>query len=156
MLGKPQHGWTCFSIDGEGGYDLSYLTDIPFVWIEQAISGLENMRPFCVCGYLEPGRCICTVSFYGCYVVIEDEDNCPLNDEDIVHKHYNIGMLDFCRRLYDDISADLDGWASFDGYASFQNDEYFEEKKQRLIELLDRLKKLTDEKAHFLTQALIY
>jgi len=151
MLGKPQHGWTCFSIDGEGGYDLSYLTDIPFVWLEQAVSGLENMRPFCVCGYLEPGRCICTVSFYGCYVVIEDEDNCPLNDEDIVHKHYNKGMLDFCRRLYDDISADLDGWASF------CSGEYVsEEKRQSLTEGLDRLKMLIDEKSRFLNGNVVF
>lgn len=50
------------------------------------------------------------------------------------------------------------GWTCFsiDGYAAFKEDEYFEENKQRLIKRLDRLKQLADEKAHFLTQTLIY
>ena len=29
MLGKPEYGWTCFSIDGEGGYG-KIVAKVPF------------------------------------------------------------------------------------------------------------------------------
>lgn len=46
MLTKPLHGWTDFSLEGTASYGLSYLDDIAFEWVEQAIHGLETLLPF--------------------------------------------------------------------------------------------------------------
>ena len=45
MLSKPNAGWTDFSLGGKTYY-LSYLNDIPFVWLYYAIHGLKTMSPF--------------------------------------------------------------------------------------------------------------
>ncbi len=37
-----------FHLDGTSAYGLSYLDDVPFEWLEQAVHGLETMLPFCV------------------------------------------------------------------------------------------------------------
>lgn len=78
MLTKPYYGWTDFSLEGTSVYGLSYLDDIAFEWLDQAIHGLETMLPFCVKGFLEPGRMLCTVSFWNCHIVIEDDEREPL------------------------------------------------------------------------------
>ena len=46
MLTKPYYGWTDFSLEGTSVYGLSYLDDIAFEWLDQAIHGLETMLPF--------------------------------------------------------------------------------------------------------------
>ena len=56
MLTKPVNGWSDFQLDHTSVYGLSYLDDIAFEWIDQAIHGLETMMPFCVKGFLEPDR----------------------------------------------------------------------------------------------------
>ena len=50
MLSKPLYGWTDFQLEGTSVYGLSYLDDIAFEWMDQAIRGLETLRPFCVAG----------------------------------------------------------------------------------------------------------
>ncbi len=87
MLTKPCYGWTDFQLDGTSIYKLSYIDDIAFEWIEQAIHGLEGLTPFCVKGFLEPNRLLCTVSFWNCHIVIEDEERYPLNKEDVVTEY---------------------------------------------------------------------
>lgn len=138
MLTKPRNGWTTFSLDGTSKYELSYLDDIAFEWLDQAIHGLETMLPFCVKGFLEPSRFLCTVSFWNCHVVIENDERLPLTGNDVKNEYSHTSMLEFCRFLYDDISLDIDGWASFMDYC--EDDP--EEKKQRLLQKLARLNEL--------------
>ncbi len=138
MLTKPRNGWTTFSLDGTSKYELSYLDDIAFEWLDQAIHGLETMLPFCVKGFLEPSRFLCTVSFWNCHVVIENDERLPLTGNDVKNEYSHTSMLEFCRFLYDDISLDIDGWASFKDYC--EDDP--EEKKQRLSQKLARLNEL--------------
>ena len=45
MFGKPIHGWTAIDI-GEYHGNGSYLTDIPFDFLDAAIHSLENNVPF--------------------------------------------------------------------------------------------------------------
>ena len=47
MLSKPKQGWTEFSLGGVEA-DLSYLTNVPIEWLDQAIHGLETLKPFAV------------------------------------------------------------------------------------------------------------
>ncbi len=141
MLSKPQHGWTDFQLEGLGAYGLSYLDDIAPEWLDQAIRGLETMQPFCVTGYLEPGRLLCTVSDWNCDIVIEED--WPGASE--VYSSPT-GMLDFCRALHGDISRHLEDWAAF-GAGISRDGKSLAAKERLLKEKLDRLQGLIRRKA---------
>ena len=112
MLGKPENGWVLFQLGSEEtAYDLSYLTDVAMEWLTQAIHGLQTMDVFSVHGYCEPGRMVCTVSYWCCYVIFEEEDRNPACQG--VHQ-LHVSMLDFCRMLHKDISENLDAWVHWD------------------------------------------
>jgi hypothetical protein len=116
MLTKPEAGWSYFSLDGTSVYPLSYLDDIPFEWLDEAIHGLEILNPFCVKGFMEPGRFICVVSFWNCHIICEDEDRDPLDPQNTTHEISHTSMLQFCQQLYDDISENLDKWVYWYDY----------------------------------------
>lgn len=146
MLSKPVYGWTDFQLEGTSSYSLSYLDDIPFEWVGQAIHGLETMLPFTVKGFLEPARFLCTVSYWNCHIVREDDERYPLDlgdPLDLLHELSHTSMLQFCRNLYEDISQDLDAWLAF-----YDTDEErdLEKRKRDLTELLARLKDLIVER----------
>jgi len=143
MLTDPRSGWTVFSLEGAASYGLSYLDDIPFAWLEQAIHGLETMLPFCVKGFLEPRRLLCTVSYWNCHIVVERDGRKPLGPEDLDAVCSHTSMLDFCKALDRDIRADVDGWASF---VDYRPDADLVEKKRRLLCLLERLEALIAER----------
>ena len=141
MLTKPRHGWTDFSLEGTSTYGLSYLDDIAFEWIDQAIHGLETMLPFCVKGFLEPDRLLCTVSFWNCHIVIEDDERDPLKKGSIINEYSHTSMIHFCKYLYSDIICHIDEWASFVDYRKAD----IEEKRRQLLQKLEKLKQLISE-----------
>ena len=146
MLTKPEAGWSDFSLDGTSVYTLSYLDDIPFEWLDEAIHGLEILNPFCVKGFMEPERFICVVSFWNCHIICEDEDRYPLDPQNTTHEISHTSMLQFCQQLYDDISENLDDWARWD----YDPELDFDTNKEELIKKLARLKELIAEnKEHF-------
>ena len=146
MLTKPDCGWSDFSLDGTSVYPLSYLDNIPFEWLDDAIHGLETLNPFCVKGFMEPDRFICVVSFWNCHIICEDEDRDPLDPQNTTHEISHISMLQFCQQLYDDISENLDDWARWD----YDPELDFDTNKEELIIKLARLKELIAEnKEHF-------
>ena len=146
MLTKPDCGWSDFSLDGTSVYPLSYLDNIPFEWLDDAIHGLETLNPFCVKGFMEPGRFICVVSFWNCHIICEDEDRAPLDPQSTIHEISHTSMLQFCQQLYDDISENLDDWACWDYDPEFD----FDTNKEELIKKLARLKELIAEnEEHF-------
>lgn len=142
MLTKPVYGWSDFKLKGTSVYQLSYLDDIAFEWIEQAIHGLETMLPFCVKGFLEPNRFLCMVSYWNCYIICEGDERYPLNREDITNEYSHISMLQFCQYLYDDVSENLDEWVSFTDYEDLD----IEKRKKVLIQKLEQLRKLIEDK----------
>jgi hypothetical protein len=112
MLGKPEDGWELFQLGSkETAYDLSYVTDVAVDWLTQAIHGLRTLDVFSVHGYCEPGRMVCTVSYWCCYVIFEEDDRSPACRD--VHQ-LHVSMLDFCKQLYEDISANLNAWVHWD------------------------------------------
>ena len=145
MLTKPIHGWSEFKLDGTLRYELSYLDDIAFEWIDQAIHGLETMMPFCVKGFLEPNRFLCTVSYWNCHIVCEDEERYPLDKEDVTNEISHTNMLQFCQYLYDDISQSIDEWASFVDYEQLD----VVERKETLVQKLNHLKNLISEREEY-------
>ena len=145
MLTKPEAGWSDFSLDGTSVYTLSYLDDIPFEWLDEAIHGLEILNPFCVKGFMEPERFICVVSFWNCHIICEDEDRDPLDPQNTTHEISHTSMLQFCQQLYDDISKNLDDWACWD----YDPELDFDTNKEELIIKLARLKELIAENEEY-------
>ena len=78
MLEKPSNGWAIFQPVVNYSFSLSYLDDIPFYWLDAAISGLQTNEPFTVEGHSEPGFTTCTVTddrwdiHYDCYPYVDD------------------------------------------------------------------------------------
>ena len=145
MLTKPVYGWSDFHLEGTGIYGLSYLDDIAFEWVEQAIHGLETMRPFCVKGFLEPNRFLCTVSYWNCHLVCEDDERYPLNQEELIHELSHTSMLQFCQYLYEDVSQNINEWASFVDYEDLDIDK----RKAELDQKLECLKNLIAERTEW-------
>ena len=152
MLSKPCDGWTEFSLpvgDEDGAlyspksFSLSYLNDVPNEWVEAAIHGLETLKPFCVEGFLEPGRLLCTVSFWNCHVASEDEI-CPYPEETAVYFTYGFSMLDFCRSLYEDIQENFDDWVVFRSPDRSPKEEEREKLRQGLETLKQWIEKRQD------------
>ena len=145
MLTKPVHGWSDFQLDGTSIYGLSYIDDIAFEWVVQAIHGLETLMPFCVKGFLEPNRFLCTVSYWNCHIVCEDDERYPLDKEDVINEISHTNMLQFCQYLYDDISQNIDEWISFVDYEEID----VVKRKEVLVQKLNHLKKLISEKEEY-------
>lgn len=142
MLTKPVYGWSDFQLENTSVYGLSYLDDIAFEWIDQAIHGLETLMPFCVKGFMEPNRFLCLVSYWNCHIICEDDERQPLDKEDVRHECSHTSMLQFCESLYADIREHADEWITFtddEGIA-------FPRRKKMLNEKLMRLKDLIAER----------
>ncbi len=141
MLGRPEDGWTLFQLGSEEtAYDLSYVTDVAAEWLAQAIHGMETLDVFSVHGFCEPGRVICTVSYWSCYVIFEDDGRAPAC-RDVTHLH--VSMLDFCRMLHRDISENLDAWVDWN--ADEDGEEALRARKEALTRQLNRLSELIEE-----------
>ena len=143
MLSKPYYGWSDFQLDGISKYELSYLDDIAFEWVTQAIHGLETLMPFCVKGFLEPKRFICTVSYWNCHIVCEDEERYLLKKDEIINEISHTNMLQFCQDLYDDISQNIDEWTWFAPHGDEANGV---ELKESLVQKLEQLKELISKR----------
>lgn len=144
MLTKPKYGWTNFQLDGTSLYGLSYLDDIAFEWLDQAIHGLETMMPFCVKGFMEPNRFLCTVSYWNCHIICEDDERLPLDENDIKKEYSHTNMLQFCEYLYNDIKSSFDEWILFTGCEDYDDSE-LENRKRLLKQKLTNLNLLIAE-----------
>ena len=134
MLSKPEHGWSDFSL-GTKRYSLSYLSNVPLEWLDRAILGLEALLPFEVQGYCEPGSLVCTVNLSECRI---DFEMVRSNRVIRATETLPVSILEFCRMLHKDISADLDAWATWN--------PRFDMDAADLQAKLDRLERLILEK----------
>lgn len=85
---------------------------------------------------------LCTVSYWNCYVIVEDEQRRPLKLESARAAYSQTSMLEFCKCLHSDVSGDIDGWVSFVDYREAD----LIEKKRRLVRDLAKLKELISER----------
>lgn len=145
MLGRPEDGWVSFQLGSpDTRYELSYLNDVALEWLSQAIHGLGTEDVFSVHGYCEPGRMVCTVSFWCCYVIFEDDDRAPAC-HGVIQLH--VSMLDFCRQLHRDIAENLDAWVDWnEGELEAAGQGAGEKRKAQIQEKLDELAQLIEEK----------
>ena len=142
MLSKPVYGWSDFQLDDTSKYELSYLDDVAFDWLNQAIHGLESMLPFCVKGFLEPNRFLCVVSYWNCHIICEEDERYPIEKDDVQNEVSHTSMLQFCRYLYDDISQNKDEWICFPPYEDMDTAKREKELTKKLI----RLRELISER----------
>ena len=147
MLSSPEDGWTVFRPGSEKtAYSLSYLNDIAVEWLDQAIHGLKTMDTFSVHGFCEPGRMICTVSYWNCYIIFEGDGR-----DDVCESVYtvHVSMIDFCKKLYADIAGPLEEWVHWDD-GMFEDEEdpaaAAEKRRKEILERLETLKGLIAEK----------
>ena len=145
MLSQPQDGWTIFRLGEKTEYRLSYLTDVACDWLDRAIYGLETLDVFSVHGFSEPGRMICTVSYWNCYTIFEGD-----SDSEVCREVYtcHISMLSFCRQLAADIGDHLDAWVHWDDEPLEEAEDpeaAARERRAMLQGKLDRLNRLLDE-----------
>ena len=141
MLSKPESGWTTFELS-KNKYSLSYLTDVSMDWLNAAINGLKNYRPFSVDGFMEPHRMICTVSFWNIHIFTDFDEDEAMNAEDYNYETIHINMIEFCEKLYNDINDNLQEWINW-----FCDDEYdLKEREKELKKKLSELRLLIDEK----------
>ena len=151
MLTKPEAGWTEFHLEGTHTYTLSYMDRIASDWMGQAIHGLETMLPFCVKGFLEPGRVLCTVSYWNCHVIYGSDGSEPLSKSYTDWEISHTSMLQFCKYLSHDIEEYFDEWVLFDCGSYEENidlidRDYMEEVRKELTGKLARLKELISDK----------
>ena len=146
MLEKPKYGWSKFSLNETKSYYLSYLDDIAIKWLDNAINGLEELIPFCVKGNLEPTRILCVVSYYHCYIILEDVEDYQLGEEYILPEYSHTKMIEFCECLYKDISSELDEWVKFYNPGGDYNEKDFKEKKKLLVQKLKKLRELIEKR----------
>lgn len=151
MLSKPHAGWTDFKLKDKS-YGLSYLTALPFDWLSQAIHGLETMLPFTVHGFSEPGRMLCTISYWNCYIVFSDDEAYEVEAEDVRTEYINKNMIEFCEDLHRDISENIDEWCKwfidYDAETEEEEQAFYADIKVRLEELLAKLAVLISDKKH--------
>ena len=151
MLSIPDTGWTGFKLKDKS-YGLSYLTALPFDWLSQAIHGLETMLPFTVHGFCEPGRMLCTVSYWNCYIVFSNDEAYEVEMEDVCTEYINKNMMEFCEDLHRDISENIDEWCKWfincDAETEEEEQAFYAEIKVQLEKSIAKLATLISEKKH--------
>ncbi len=151
MLSQPQDGWTVFRLGEKTEYRLSYLTDVASDWLDRAIYGLETLDVFSVHGFSEPGRMVCTVSYWNCYAIFEGDSSGEVCQEVYT---YHISMPGFCRQLAADIGDHLEAWVHWDDDVleeAGDPEAAARERRAMLQSKLDRLNRLLDERVEDFT-----
>ena len=74
--------------------------------------------------------------------MVEGENREPQGKETALVQRSYTSMLDFCKMLHQDISADLEGWASFVDYRG----EDVSQKQNLLIHRLQKLEEWIEER----------
>ena len=134
MLSKPEAGWTIFRL-GDTEYKLSYLQDIPCLWLDAMIYGNRTEMPYVVFGECEPGFMYCVV--IGCDIHIFYEDR---------YKASYVLDRNFAEIIMNDISRDLDAWAEWTCSCGRGSREDIPEIKIQLQSKMNTLRALFEEK----------
>lgn len=129
MFGKPKHGWVDIDIGEYRGHG-SYLTDIPFDFLDAAIHSLENNAPF-VLFIDEEGYESYITSYYNATFI--NRNRYSLETYYILQDHKELiedGVTD--------IERYLDDWAYFD--CSADEIEEANKRKEELARLIKRVR----------------
>jgi len=145
MLSRPDAGWTEFSLNGEKLFSISYTTpDFPWSWLQAAIEGLEKSASIELTGDGETDIMNLTVCQDYCYFYTELERLRSWRAGKLSWevRTFPVSRLEFCRMLYQDISATIMEWEQWD-YSRYVYDK---DSEKDLSSLLKRLKELIEAK----------
>ncbi len=125
-------------------------------WLDRAIYGLETLDVFSVHGFSEPGRMVCTVSYWNCYTIFEGD-----SASEVCREVYtcHISMLSFCRQLAADIGNHLDDWVHWDDDTLEEDGDpeaAARERRAMLQSKLDRLKRLIEAHTEDFTEDAVF
>ena len=148
MIKNDNFRYADITLHGDYTASLSYMTDIPYQWLVQAIFGLKKDASITVAGLTEPGRKLFTFTDTSCHIIYECESDFPANESYSSHCIVPMGKLDFCKELYHDISSELDDWAlwynclnkSDNGEYPYDNPHFMKSRtmyEQKLLQLKD-------------------
>ena len=140
LLATPVSGWSEFML-GKSDHTLSYIIDVARPWLNQAIEGLKEKKPFTLYGDGETTDFECTVFLD--HVELQSD----LCDDEAEVEMIPVSMLDFCKMLHDDLRADVKDWANWDCTSHGLSEEG---KRQWLIEEEGRITDLLMELAGLL------
>lgn len=129
MFSKPRAGWTTINI-GEYHGNGSYLTDIPFDFLEAAAYSLENNVPFTL--FIDEEGIESYITSYHMDTFINRIA------KDIETYHSDIGFLDLIKEGVEDIEKHIPDWASF--CCSVDEEDEVEGRISLLKYLIDALK----------------
>ncbi len=132
ILSKPVGGWTIFRI-GNSEYKLSYMTDLPSIWLDTMIRDFGYS--YVVSGDCEPEKMDCVVNGRNIHIFFSNRYIASY----IIDK-------DFTKVIMNDIAENLEGWAEWSRYYSDDFKELLETKKE-LQSKLDKLNSLYSEEA---------
>ena len=132
MIFNPSYGWCDFKLGSFQGTP-SYLTDVPFDLLNAFIN--RHYGKSAAVFFDEEGTEFTLVINYHSMFIIEERKEKP-----ILHDFSFININELEKELINDIESNIDGWVS----DFFFNDSEEEKKeyKEKLLELLKKLKKL--------------
>ncbi len=134
ILSKPRAGWTTFRL-GDSEYELSYLQDIPCLWLDAAIYGNRTGMPYVVLGDCEQGFMYCVVIGYNIHIFYEDRYQTSY----IIDK-------DFAEIIMEDISRDLDAWAEWTCSCGRGREDDIPQIKKQLQSKMDTYRSISEER----------
>ena len=83
------------------------------LWPVYLATPLETMLPFTVHGFCEPGRVLCTISYWNCYIVHCIDEDYEEDTEEIQTEYIHKNMMKFCEDLHRDIKENIDDWCKW-------------------------------------------
>nr|WP_326185755.1 hypothetical protein [uncultured Oscillibacter sp.] len=134
MLGKPHHGWTDIQI-GDIRCDGSYLTDIPMDALDAGIYAVEKNAPFTLFVDEEGSEVIICSYYGGTYVIREGGEQ----EEERLLFFCDVDIRTLLAELTEDILRYMDDWVKWIYDAEYKDEKFFAERKQLLLEKLERL-----------------
>jgi len=147
MLTKPFAGWTDIIIDIEQVKNLnlsddkdffrcSYLTDVPMDLLNQFINCLETKQEVKIEFDAEGWEHSLIVNHMNSKQIIFYEKNIEINSEK--------NIFDLSKELIFDIESYFEDWIIWTPEIEFDEKEEIEKRKTEIIELLNKLKELTN------------
>ena len=127
VLSKPCHGWSRIDINSFSGR-LSYLVDVPFVWLNSCLFSLKHHTPLSL--YMDEEGSDCIIVSYDTTTII-------VNREETSYIEFNnLNYVQLAEAVLHDIKKDVDAWVDFTYDDNSSRGEGREKRKAALLELI--------------------
>lgn len=158
MFSTPKFGWTSWKISGHKIGSISYIDDVPFIFINTCCDYLTNPVGFNIVfdgegndhGLSLIGNYFCTYSFQGEEPPYLSEIT-PVSDF-ILDKKDGIKFIEkLLEEALNDFEQDFDFWAEWNP-GLYEEETEIEEERKALSTLLDKAKDILAKKPYYKTE----